>query len=727
MLTLRREWAAFPLFLVKDGKCQCSEGEQCTAAGKHPAYAFSTLKKGEKVKGRDGCGYGIATGERSDCIVVDFDTWEAFEAMADKLPNTYAVRTARGVHLYYRWPGFRVRNSAGELAPGVDVRGDGGFAVAPGSLHKTGKLYEEVPGHDRIEDAPAWLLEWPGLRAKERTTAEAGDNAPIPVDIHTDEGQAIVKNGIYNAQQWTASVQGQGGSSHLFSLALFLVRDLELPLETCATLIAEYYNPRCAPPWSDEEIWHKLEDARDKSDRMPGGVAFGEGFKAIAEATAARELAEVVAAKVAPGPHEYTFDPENAVRMLQYVQNENGETRVKKPYKPEIDEVVFDLNTEKVWAGVFRYNELDDHIYAFRPPFRLDAEKGATRLSDADLTGMRVWWLNQKYGVVRSEDLASAVERVAKRHRFHPVREYLTSLTRTTLLATRHLDNLAATLFGDERPIAQEYVRKQLVAACARAFEPGCRVDTVLTLCGIKGGEQKSTTIKELHNVPGYDVFRTDLPELKDFQKVGQALEGCWVAELAELACARKSDVETLKATLTRCVEKYSPKYVKGEIARPRNCVFWASTNDLEFLPRADPALRRRFWTIHVHKRIDLDWLRAHRAEIWAEAMALYRSDADERWWYRDEDVADVGRQEFIGRDSWEQLAREAFERLDQAPDGGTSHFTSKDVYFMICGADAHAPSNADLKKVNEAMAGLSYPKISVKGYPGWRAPYKKG
>lgn len=140
-------FTVFPLYPVVDGKCTCRHGATCTTAGKHPSVPWARLKKGEQVDGPKGCSYGIATGERSGIIVVDTDmketmNGEASLALLGGLPSTFTVATPTGgFHRYYKWPGFRVRNSASELGPGIDIRGDGGFVVAPYSKHRNGGTY----------------------------------------------------------------------------------------------------------------------------------------------------------------------------------------------------------------------------------------------------------------------------------------------------------------------------------------------------------------------------------------------------------------------------------------------------------------------------------------------------------------------------------------------------------------------------------------------------------
>src|SRR5690606_23609481 len=79
-------------------------------------------------------------------------------------PTPMATRTARGEHRYYRHPGTPVRNRA-RIATGdpgilLDVRGDGGFVVAPGSLHQSGVLYERVGPWPPVSELPVFDPAW---------------------------------------------------------------------------------------------------------------------------------------------------------------------------------------------------------------------------------------------------------------------------------------------------------------------------------------------------------------------------------------------------------------------------------------------------------------------------------------------------------------------------------------------------------------------------------------
>lgn len=91
----------------------------------------------------------IRTGSISGLVVIDIDPEHGGQITPALMPRTGYVRTGSGgLHLYYRHPGAHVPNSQSRLAPGVDVRGDGGYVVAPPSVHpRTRRAYLPMVGH----------------------------------------------------------------------------------------------------------------------------------------------------------------------------------------------------------------------------------------------------------------------------------------------------------------------------------------------------------------------------------------------------------------------------------------------------------------------------------------------------------------------------------------------------------------------------------------------------
>jgi putative DNA primase/helicase len=102
---------------------------------------------------------GIVTGKISQIIVLDLDP--GGDLTGREIPITPTSQTGRGgFHYIFEHPGFEVRNRVG-LWPGIDIRGDGGYIVAPPSIHPNGKQYKWIvnPAECRPAPCPQWLLD----------------------------------------------------------------------------------------------------------------------------------------------------------------------------------------------------------------------------------------------------------------------------------------------------------------------------------------------------------------------------------------------------------------------------------------------------------------------------------------------------------------------------------------------------------------------------------------
>lgn len=126
----------------------------------------------------------VATGHGQ--VVLDVDGEEGADALGalereyGPLPATARALTGNGRHLWLRSP-VDVRCSAGRLGPGLDVRGMGGYVVAPPSVHPCGRRYEWDRAYRGLEPAPAWLLDLLYDGRSERKSA-----APVSPDTAGD-------------------------------------------------------------------------------------------------------------------------------------------------------------------------------------------------------------------------------------------------------------------------------------------------------------------------------------------------------------------------------------------------------------------------------------------------------------------------------------------------------------------------------------------------------------
>ena len=128
--------------------------------------------------------YGIATGAVSAFFALDIDGREGRATLAElvrkhgPLPKTITVITPHGEHRLFKSPGYPIPNSVGRLGPGIDVRGDGGYIVGPGSRTPDGTYrYADGRGPEDVEIAPAppWLLK---LIGRKPVTGERDPAAP---------------------------------------------------------------------------------------------------------------------------------------------------------------------------------------------------------------------------------------------------------------------------------------------------------------------------------------------------------------------------------------------------------------------------------------------------------------------------------------------------------------------------------------------------------------------
>jgi putative DNA primase/helicase len=109
----------------------------------------------------------IVTGKVSNIVVVDGDSVEALAWMHAHLPPTpMRTQTARGEHWGYRHPGVSVKNkvriNTSDPAIKIDVRGDGGYVVAIGSVHASGITYLPIGTWPSVNELPAFDPTWLG-------------------------------------------------------------------------------------------------------------------------------------------------------------------------------------------------------------------------------------------------------------------------------------------------------------------------------------------------------------------------------------------------------------------------------------------------------------------------------------------------------------------------------------------------------------------------------------
>jgi hypothetical protein len=165
----------------------------------------------------------VRTGAVSRCWVLDVDDAEALarlQASHGHLPLTRTSRSARGTHYWWRLGSTPVPSSAGRVAAGIDVRGDGGYVLVPPSVHDTGVVYEWTNDAPLVE-APAWLVDL----AVRRPDPGA---PPLPPTCH---GTPPASGGAYGRAAMAREIDrlsraGEGDRNHQLNRAAFALHQL---------------------------------------------------------------------------------------------------------------------------------------------------------------------------------------------------------------------------------------------------------------------------------------------------------------------------------------------------------------------------------------------------------------------------------------------------------------------------------------------------------------------
>lgn len=245
--------------------------------------------------------------------------------------------------------------------------------------------------------------------------------------------------------------------------------------------------------------------------------------------------------------------------------------------------------------------------------------KNANQWTDTDDANLRVW-LEKHYDITGKEKIADALTAVLTRHSYHPIRDYLNGLTWD---GVPRLDRIIIDYMGaEDSELNRAMSRKHFVAAVTRVFNPGCKYDYCLIMSGAEG-IGKSTLLR----VMGGKWFNDSITTLEGKEGMEQ-LRRAWVVELGELSSIKRSDVEQVKAHLSKQVDIYRAAYARRVLEHPRQCVFCGTTNEALFL-KGDTG-NRRFWVIPVvaELRKYKDWseaIRRDRDQLWAEAVHYYK------------------------------------------------------------------------------------------------------
>lgn len=496
---------------------------------------------------------GIVTGQPSGGVfAIDLDvhdpehsgieTLRDWEAVHGKLPETWEqVTGSGGRQLFYR-ASRKVRNSAnGEL--GVDVRGDGGFVVAPPSVHPNGEPYEWSTSPDDCEIADANDAVWEFLDYVRPSTSGEGGAAKAPFELPGE----ITANRNDTLFRYASSLREKG-----------------LDESSIRVLVMDANARLCKPPLPESEIDRTI-------------------MRTVSRYEAGNSLRRPVA----------TGSDGDEIEKAE---------RLKNVTSLEVCRMM--LDDPDISAGV-KYDEIDRRPWKVGPlPWDRDPEPRP--ITDGDVSSM-YGLMEYGRGIRSLAQFRTAFDQfqMMPGQRFNPIIDAFAGLPGVEAAwdgteppescrvggeeAMTYSGKLFPLLLGAE---PDDYTREvellMLRQLVARALHPGCKADSMVVFAGAQG-IGKSTFARELALADRF--FLDGISRFDEEHK--RRLVGKLVVEVAELEAFNHSDMSSIKQAVTAQRDNIRMPYREFAADYPRTCVFIGTTNDGSFL--TDTTGNRRF------------------------------------------------------------------------------------------------------------------------------------
>ena len=300
---------------------------------------------------------------------------------------------------------------------------------------------------------------------------------------------------------------------------------------------------------------------------------------------------------------------------------------------------------------------------------------------------------------------ADVFDSIAKENQYNPVRTYLDTVA--TKVAPIDLDNLSVRYFGTSNPLYDIFLKKTLIAAVARAYEPGCKHDTTLVLQGEQGVGKSS-----FFDILGGDWFDDSMGDgrTKDDLII---LHKSWLQEWGEIERVfGKRQAGEIKAFLTRKKDLFRPPYGRTALNFPRRSIIVGSVNDGQFL--VDPTGNRRYWVIPIAiDKIDLNKLKEERDAVWSAAVEAYRQG--QPWWLSDveESLSASNNRIFEVVDEWQGAIANYLKQREQV--------SITELLLQVFDYQLGQIQRRDQMRVANILTNLNWKKAGQKQHQGKR------
>lgn len=298
------------------------------------------------------------------------------------------------------------------------------------------------------------------------------------------------------------------------------------------------------------------------------------------------------------------------------------EVNKKGIYTSTIDNIVLIMENDENLKGKIALNEFSHQIVIKKNlPWRIiKNQQSGDSWCDNDDSNLR-HYIERVYKIKSQQAVYDGISVVANKNSYHPIKEYLKSVKWDGI---KRVDNLFVDYLGAKKSkYTTAVTRKILVAAVSRIFNPGVKFDNMVVFVG-KQGLGKSHFL----DLIGKDWYSDSINTVVGKEAYEQ-LQEAWIVEMAELSATKKAEAESVKHFISKREDVYRVAYGRRVEKFKRQCVFFGTTNDDEFLK--DKTGNRRFWPVKIGvnkiEKSIFKMLNDYEIDnIWAEVVKIYKN-----------------------------------------------------------------------------------------------------
>jgi predicted P-loop ATPase len=418
------------------------------------------------------------------------------------------------------------------------------------------------------------------------------------------------------------------------------------------------------------------------------------------------------------------------MRRLRYPQN-GGD-----PW-PTLSNCMVILSCDPVFVGSFGYNEFTHQRVLLKPPPVFEDAPALPgpfpRPWEAEDVSLVMAYLERSWGRKWARaTVMEAMHAVARAITYHPILNWLDTLEWD---GKKRIDTWLINVFDARNefpPGSKEWKAKDayhravgarfLIAAVRRMRVPGTKFDHLLILEGMQR-IGKSTAAATLFGAPW---FSDNVPPDLKHKDAALALHGLWCLEFSEIEHLVRTEIETIKAFLSRSTDHFRPPYGREFIDVPRANVFLGTTNSDDYL--RDSTGNTRMWPVYCQS-VDLAWLEIWRSQLWAEAVERERKG--EVLWLDNEDTQGAAAKVTTNRlagEVWEPAIVRWLTNPETVIDEANGHhLTTARVLEHALGMSKDKMTRAAEMRVGPVLRSLGYERkigsLHGKAIRVWRMP----